>query len=236
MRYPRLALGALLVAAPLLSPAQTAPSAPDPAPTPRFYVGLGAYSSYYQRLGREYIGTSAENVRVPLQLTAGYQLRPRLAVQVGVAYSGISQNYASAYYVYYSPNNPASYAEASGTYTNRRASVSALARYTLTRNLAHRLQFDALGGLSLEHSSSRSKGIRSDSLQNTFTTAPYDYRSSFNNLVLSVGAGVRYRIAPRFELTYDLLLNGGVWSDQSYLYKGLSTSNALGLRYRFGAR
>ncbi|MDO7853802.1 outer membrane beta-barrel protein [Hymenobacter convexus] len=234
MLSSRLALGALLLAAPVLGHAQTSP-ATDATAAPRFYVGLGAYSSYYQRFGREYLGTGAQ-VRVPVQLTAGYQLRPRLAVQLGVAYSGISQDYATAYYVYYTMNAPAGYTESKGAYTSRRTSVSALARYTLTRNLSHRLQFDALGGLTLERSSSHSKGIRSDSVQNTFVTAPYDYRYAQNNLVLSLGAGVCYRIAPRFDLTYDLLLNGGVWSDQSYLYKGLSFSNALGLRYRFGQR
>ncbi|MDQ2794220.1 MAG: hypothetical protein M3Y12_09455, partial [Bacteroidota bacterium] len=90
MRFSFLALSGLLAAAAFPARAQTAPAAPAALPglaAPRFFVGLAAYSSYYQPLG----GLSLANrssVRVPLQLVAGYQLRPRLAVQVGVAYSG----------------------------------------------------------------------------------------------------------------------------------------------------
>ena len=54
MRFLSFALGGLLAAVTLPARAQTsadAPAAPLPG-TARYYVGLGAYSSYYQQLGR----------------------------------------------------------------------------------------------------------------------------------------------------------------------------------------
>jgi hypothetical protein len=88
MRFLPVAFGGLLLAASLPALAQTTPDA-----APRFYVGLGAYSSYYQALGG-LSQASRSSVRLPLQFVAGYQLRPRLAVQVGVAYSGTTNDYA----------------------------------------------------------------------------------------------------------------------------------------------
>ena len=83
MPQPRLVCYAVLLSAPLLGRAQTAPvvpSSPDPAPAPvyRFYVGLGAYTSRHERLGTRFDGGFAW----PVQLTLGYQLRPRLALQL----------------------------------------------------------------------------------------------------------------------------------------------------------
>ncbi|MFC7668269.1 hypothetical protein ACFQT0_13440 [Hymenobacter humi] len=192
MRFFPFALGTLLLAAPHLSLAQTT----DPAPAPRFFVGLGAYSSYYQKLGNQRFLNSG--LQVPVQLTAGYQWRPRLAVQVGVAYSGMSNRYSNSGYYYTGPNS-LNYYEAAGRYTGRSASVSALARYTLTRNPAHRMQFDALGGLTLERRTSSSRGTRSDSVQSSFVTTPYNYNFSQNTVLLTLGMGTRYRITPRFE-------------------------------------
>jgi len=82
MNFPVLILSSLLATAPLFSCAQAAAE----AASPRYQVGLTAYSSAYQPLG----GSAYRGIHVPVQVVAGYQLRPRLAVQLGVAYSSIS--------------------------------------------------------------------------------------------------------------------------------------------------
>ena len=235
MRFPAFALGGLLAAA-LPAHAQTTPAKTPALPgtaAPRFFVGLGAYSSYYQPLG----GLSQANrssVRVPLQLVAGYQLRPRLAVQVGVAYSGTTGNYATVGRAY-DPANPTrgTYFDYRATNTQRSVAVSALARYTLTRNPAHRVQFDALGGFTLEHANSFLRGTQADSLGGALVVRPFSYRSSRGTLLLTAGLGTRLRLRPRFELFYDFTLNKAL-SRPGYLPGSLTGSSSLGLRYRFG--
>ena len=225
MRFLALALGGLLLAAALPARAQTSDETPA---VPRFYVGLGAYSSFYQQLGGQY----NRAVQVPVQLTAGYQLRPRLAVQVGLAYSGSSAHYAFAGRVY---NSPDGYVDYDQTFTFRHASVSALARYTLTRKPAHRVQFDALGGVALENSRSFSRGTQADSLGGTRNVTNFSNRSSRNVLLLTAGIGTRFRLSSRFELFYDFTLNKALTGPAPYpAPMGLTGSNALGLRYRFG--
>ncbi|MCI1189230.1 outer membrane beta-barrel protein [Hymenobacter sp. DH14] len=227
MRLPSLALGGLLLAAALPAHAQTAPAAA------RYYVGLAAYSSYFQPLG-DLSQANRNEVRVPLQLVAGYQLRPRLAVQVGVAYSGTTASYATAGRAY-SPANPTqgTYFDYNATDTQRRVTLSVLARYTLTRNAAHRVQFDALGGFTLEHGRTFLRGTQADSVGGAFVVSPFSYHASRTNLLLTAGLGTRLRLSPRFTLFYDFTLNKNL-NMPGYLPGSLTSSSALGLRYRFG--
>ncbi|GAA4053688.1 hypothetical protein GCM10022409_45830 [Hymenobacter glaciei] len=227
MRALSLALGGLLLGAALPALAQTTP-AEKPA-TPRYYVGLGAYSSYYNKFGRPY-GTTG--FPVPVQLTVGYQLSPRLAVQVGVAYSGHSYTYnnsnqqSSPSYVPYSIE---------GKNTQRLTSVTVLARYGLTQQAAHRLQFDALGGFGLEHSSYRGRGTQTDGFSGTLQTSTYDYTTVRNTLLLTAGLGASYRLSPCFELTSDFTVNRALNNiDPVYTGPALTGAAAVGLRYRFG--
>ena len=67
MRFLSFALGGLLLST--VRPALAQTSAATPA-TPRYYVGLSAYTSYYQQIGNRRTGTTG--FAVPLQLTAGY--------------------------------------------------------------------------------------------------------------------------------------------------------------------
>ena len=233
MRFLAFPLGGLLLAAAFTARAQTSAEAPAlPGTTaPRFYVGLGAYSSYYQPLGDQYNGS----VRVPVQLVAGYQLRPRLAVQVGLAYSGITTRYAFAGRMYGS--GPVGYIDYSATNTQRSASASVLARYTLTRNPAHRVQFDALGGFALEYGRNFLRGTQADSLSGTRNVTDFSNRASRTTLLLTAGLGTRVRLSPRFELFYDFTLNKALTGPAPYPAPvGLTGSSTLGLRYRFGRR
>ena len=97
MRYPHVFLSGLLLGAALPGRAQTT----ETPPTRRFYVGLGAYSSLYQSVGYQALSSqSRTGFRVPMQFTAGYQLRPRLAVQVGLVYTNNTYNYDYAGRIY----------------------------------------------------------------------------------------------------------------------------------------
>jgi hypothetical protein len=95
------------------------------------------------------------------------------------------------------------------------------------------VQFDALGGFTLEHGSSYERGTRADSVGAMLVSTPFSVRSSRNNLLLTAGLGTRVRLSPRFELFYDFTLNKNL-NRAGYLPGTLTGSSALGLRYRFG--
>jgi hypothetical protein len=230
MRVLPFALGGLLLTAALPTFAQTTPTTPA---APRYYVGVAAYSSYFQEFGKQPYANAG--FRAPVQLTAGFQVRPRIALQLGVAYSGATYSYDFTGYSYSDPSVRPVYFHNQGRQTVRTTSVSLLSRYTLTRNPAHRLQFDALAGISLEHGSGYHRGSQTDSLGGTLNTNNFSSRGSQNLLVLNFGLGTRYRLTPRFELNFDLMANS-VLPGSSYRIQGLTSTAALGLRYRFGKR
>lgn len=237
MRFLSIALGGLLLGAAFPALAQTSAEAPA---APRYYVGLGAYSSFYQQIGSRRTGTTG--FAVPLQLTAGYQLSPRVAVQVAVAYSGhtYDQNY-SFYNLSTSPPYPVTSGyEAAGKSTDRYTSASALVRYTLTHDPTKRLQFDALGGFGLEHAQSHGHGTQSTTSQGTVQTSDYDITYSHNTLLFTAGVGIRYRLSSRFELTSDLTVNKALNNKNNVFGNAVNGTNvltgaqSLGVRYRFG--
>ncbi|MBF9221059.1 outer membrane beta-barrel protein [Hymenobacter ruricola] len=224
----RLALGGLLLAAPSLSHAQTA----EPAQTTasRCYVGLAAYHSNFQNLASWRSGDSG--FRVPVQLSGGYQLRPRLALELGVAYSVRTTRYAYDSYYFNTSGVAPAYYQYSNTTTGRTTSVTALARYGLTRQPAHRFQAQALGGLTWVHRSFYSRGFEGDNLSGTLQSVPFETRGTMNDLLLTAGVGLGYRLSPRFALNLDLTTNYDLRrSDTFDQYTG---SAALGVRYRLG--
>ncbi|MCC3151982.1 outer membrane beta-barrel protein [Hymenobacter sp. BT770] len=218
MPTSRFAFCGLLLSVSLMGRAQNADLEPKPAY--RLYGDLAAYSSYFLPLGNH----SGTGFGLPLQATLGYQLRPRLAVQVGVAYRAASGNSEGT--ILYNGSSRA-YAN---DYRNTNLSVSVLGRYTLTRNPAHRLQFDVLGGMTLERHTFRGTGFYPDYDQPT-GSVEFDRSSSNNRYLLTAGASVRYQLSPRFELLYTSTVNTDIRSFQQ-----LTTSSALGLRYHFGRR
>ncbi|MDO7884034.1 outer membrane beta-barrel protein [Hymenobacter cheonanensis] len=216
------ALAALLLGAPLATLAQAA----DPVPAHRFYGGLAIYDGSNQSVRGFYRG---ERLNIPVQATLGYQLRPRLALQVGLAYSGGKSDYADTYNYVDSNLIPITYSTSS-TSLRRATSASLLARYTLTRRASHRFQVDAVGGLSFDHSFYRITGTDTYASQGTIEVRPYEYSGAYNSLLVSLGPGFRYRFGPRLEAVCDILF----YTPLTGSYHALNTSLALGLRYRFG--
>lgn len=226
MHISRLALSSLLLGSSLASYAQ----ATAPAITSKFYVGLGVYSGPYQYLGRTNLRDN--KYRVPVQATLGYQLRHRLAVQLGLVYSGYESK--SAYdYTYTDTNNYRVNHNSNYTATVRTVNTSLLMRYTLTRQPAHHFQVDLVGGLLLihqrVHSTSTDFYSYIDYPQGPTTTVENDDYYTYNELNVSLGPSFRYRFGQRLEAVGDILFNVPITGS----YRHLDSSLALGLRYRF---
>jgi hypothetical protein len=226
MPFYILTLSGLLATVPLLSLAQ----APAEAASPRYYVGLGAYSSAYQPLG----GSAYHGTRMPFQVVVGYQVQPRLAMQLGVAYSGVSASYTNDGRYVPAPGSAGVYYNYTTQATEHNTSVALLARYTLTRQLAHRLQVDLLGGITLEASHYTSQTTNTDSAR-VPVTSYQDYRGTIWASLLTAGPSMRYRFGPHLEALLDFTLNYEVNRNRPYS-STLTGATALGLRYRFGRR
>lgn len=219
MRLLRLALASSLLGLPFSTLAQS-----TAAPAPRFYGGVGLYSSNYNVLGGHY----GDGNTVPVQAMLGYQLRPRLAVQASFAYSTYSGARAGSALDFYS----GMYYPYASEYRNQFTTISVLGRYTLTRQPTHRrFQFDALAGFTREHYSYDGNGsyFYSASPGQPATAASYDGHSSNSVYLLSIGADARCRLSQHFELVYEELINADLDAPR---YPHFSA--ALGLRYRFG--
>jgi hypothetical protein len=164
----------------------------------------------------------------------GYQWHPRLAVQFGFAYSGnrSAYTYSTSYSSYY-PAPPNTSIDIAGTYTERSTTTSLLARYTLTRKLAHRFQADALGGIKFEYSRYHDAGTTTTHDQATPVVTAFDYPNTYNRTLLSLGASLRYRVVSRLEAVYDFTFDQPISRNSPYSRR-LEATMALGLRYHFG--
>ncbi|SET13346.1 outer membrane beta-barrel protein [Hymenobacter actinosclerus] len=208
-----------ICAAALLMPLLGSAQSSEPAGS-RYYIGLAAYTNWYQRLSREQDGSRWP----PLALTLGYQLRPRWAVQLSAAYSSSPGSYAGV------ARNPdgSPIGNYRNHYRNSALSMTALGRYTITRTLSNRLQLDALGGFSVDRQAYQAKGYNPDYLTPAQTT-PFDLSSHNYNYALSVGPSLRYRISSGLEAVGEGTVNMDLRAPRM-----ITTSASLGLRYRFG--
>jgi len=226
MKLSRVVVSGFLLASSFAVHAQAA----EPAPIPRFYGGLGLYTSSHHNLS-----SWGDGARIPVQAVVGYQWRPRLAVQLGVAYSGNRSDYAySTSYSSSYPSPPNTLTDVAGTYTERSTTISLLARYTLTRKLTHRFQADALGGIKVEYSRYRDAGTYTTHDQATPAVTPFEYPATYSSTLLSLGISLRYRVVSQLETMYDLTFDQPVSNGGSRYGLRPSASMALGVRYRFG--
>lgn len=227
MVFSKIILSSLLLGLPLVSFAQDE----QPAPAPKFYMGLSAYSGPYQRFGST--NTNGTNINIPVQATFGYQLRPRLAMQLGLIYSGYKRGYQYDYNYTDTNTNQLNFST-NYTYTLRTFDTSLLLRYTLTRKAAHRFQADLVGGLRLTHQRGHQIGRNiysyANPSQGPSTIVEYDNLYSANVLSVDLGPGFRYRFGQRLEAVGDILFGLPITGN----YHNLDSSLALGLRYRFG--
>ena len=225
MFSPLLLFPGLLALLPALGHAQAA----EPL-VPRYYVGLALYNSPYQPLS----GGGYRTTTIPFQITAGYQLRPRLAGQLGVAYNSSSSSYFGISR-YFTAGGPARgiYFDYSSEGRERNTSVALLARYTLSRRAAHRLQVDMLGGVTTEISHYAFSRVYSDSSQVPVTNR-YEDQGTDWSLLLTAGPSVRCRLGRHLEALLDFTLSYDLNRDHHRNTSEVTGATALGLRYRFG--
>ena len=202
--------------------AQTVPSGPA---YPRYFVGtscmLGNYEAIYPRI-RSY----DEGVLSPC-LTLGYQLAPRVAVQLSLERSSDQlsidsflplPNGQSTRFQHYQENH-------------QHFAVPLLLRLTGTRQLNHRLQFDALAGFTIIHSSYSRVFEGFNEQQQSISYSELAERTT--NVALSIGGGIRYRFDRHLEAVGDANLNRTISSASTSGFVNVYTT---GLRYRFGYR
>lgn len=202
--------------------AQTGPG----QPFPRLYAGanffVGQYTiTYPNRLG-EWLGV------YPYELNLGYQLRPGLAVQVGWAHlhehsetDRIDTNAAGkvTYRLF-------------GSGERDLTVVPTLLRYTVTRRLKHRVQFDVLGGLTFLRATFYGVGGYTDS---TLTVIPFSNARKATNVLLTIGPSIRFAFGRHVEAVADVVLNRSLVGGFSRPHS-LTPTFAFGLRYRFHYR
>jgi hypothetical protein len=196
---------------------------PSPPAAPHLYIGVGASALSYAPAS-----SYSKLTSLAPALTAGVQLRPQWAVQVGAALSW--RRYADTQSYARSPGQPPTVY----TYDNHLTylTIPLLARYSWA-TLAARFHLDALAGLTLLHVSQHFTSTSTE-----FGQAPYqvDEQSSFTRGSLSLGPAVRYALASQVELTGDALVNVAV-GESYYQFKDRFFFNLLaGVRYTFGPR
>ena len=241
-----LRVGLLLDAAPPLPPLPLRLSAAEDATLrPRYYLGaqLGSYNylvrfdafdPYAARPGGipafsqgDGVGSYGVEVKNPY-VYAGYQLRPRLALQLG--YQGQEGGFLSEGY------------ELNGTQktllseSRKRAQTLTfplLLRYALTRQYLQRVQFDVVGGVALSYARVqyyRATYTRSGQVTDQFS---FDRRTTDEHAIGGLGVGYGFGRRRKLQATVEYV----VIQNLSASFKGLGSAQvggSLGLRYRFG--
>ncbi|MEJ7659755.1 MAG: hypothetical protein WKG07_09075 [Hymenobacter sp.] len=239
-----LRVGLLLGAAPPRPPLPLRLSAAEDATLrPRYYVGaqLGSYNypvrfpdfnpyaalpggspSFFQEPG---VGSYSIEVKNPY-VYAGYQLRPRLALQLG--YQGQAGTGHSGSYSLVGTQKIPSYA--SETY-QQTLTFPVLLRRTLTRQYQQRLQFDVVGGVALSYA--RVRFSRTD-YNNGQVTKQFALARQTTDVHAIGGLGIGYGFGRRRKLQataeYVFIQN----LQNSFTgFNSVEAGGSLGLRYRF---
>jgi hypothetical protein len=212
-----LLLVASLASLPLISAAQTA------SESPRFYVGLGA--SLLTDRGFRSTAYSNDPVFGGPALTFGAQLTPQLALQIGASYARRNTTSSYVYPDYNGLTNSNTTDSRGHVYT-----LPVLLRYTFT-TAPSRLHIDALGGLTVLHSTTHYSYTSVISGRPDYSYSD-DYSSTKANVTL--GPSIRYSLLPKLEVTAAPLVNMGL-GDTYYKFRDRLFWNFLiGVNYSFG--
>ena len=217
--------------------ARPAPVDEDEALRPRAYMGIQLLGVYAYRVryaqsnpyrGSQTVfpglgyGVYTQELNTPF-FYAGYSLRPRLAVEVGVQKQ--RDNYSFSFTSFQNTISK-------GAVQQRDLVLPVRVRYTITRSFLQRIQFDAVGGVVPHWSSVRyqEQEFLNDDLVNEYGFS----RRSFNLHAsggLSMGYGIGRR--RRIQLTLDYVIT----KDLQTGFRGsnaMPSGGGLGVRYRFG--
>jgi len=199
-----LAVSLLAGVMPLTSAAQS---------VPHFYVGAGA--SVFSN--RPFSAGKYPRVFGP-SITAGLELNPRLAVQLGASYHGKTESLLS-----YS----SSAGQGGDTYHSYYVVMPVLLRYTFTSPNSP-WHFDGLAGATLVHVAGNY----------TVTTNgnQVEFKSSDTRANLTVGPALRYAFLPNVEFTANALMSAIVGNSYGTFSDRLFLNVLVGAQYSFGKR
>jgi len=228
----QLSLGLLLASASILpSYGQT-----TPAPTPgRFYVGASFLRSEY--IVATHFRTDVRSVR-PWQVQVGYQVLPRLAVQVGYSARFSETKRAFGSYGYDPVTGEPDYGSLQ---TTRRLQVlPVLVRYTALREQHTGLQLDIVAGGSLLFAKDDLNFRREEGGQ---VVKEINDRDPTTQRYATAGLGLRYPLGKHFEGVLDWTYSYNERSLPDEYRKelvgnkwGLTRAVGLGLNYRFNVQ
>lgn len=211
------------------APGGTQPAAAADSSQHRWTIGLQLTDQAYRL--RYTDGAGFQNFG-PLQLSVGYRWKPRWTVEVGTTYWRDNYHWTAV-----GTTISGEPVEEDNRSQAWKAAVPVRVRYTLTRQPAHRLQFDALGGVAVAFTRSTSEWVRTES---GVETSRYQGTSTGYGVSASLGVGGRLGLGKsrRLEIAGELLLNQNLQSannQRSLDYRPVFSplgSWGLGLRYR----
>lgn len=171
----------------------------------------------------------------PYQLTVGRYLTPRWAVQVGYsAYHFLLESMAEGTNEKGQPLSRHLYAE------DWVKAIPVLVRRRLTRNAAHRMQFEGLAGVTLVRYRDKVEVVNTENGAVVFHSSS---NNSATNAYLTLGPTATYRLGRHFEAYFDFLLTKNlhaidrtISTQQLNSILGFQHGWNLGLRYEFDVK
>ena len=167
-------------------------------------------------------GSYDQFIAVPY-VYAGYYLRPRLALQVGLQKQELK----------YGASTPDLQGVRIDSLTRKRdLAIPVLLRYGLTRSFLQRMQFDVIGGLVPEWSSVR---FQQQTVINDQVADQYGFRRRTFGLHASLGLNLGYGFGRRrrIQATIEWVATKDLRRELQN-FESLQWGSSLGLRYRFG--
>ncbi|WP_218779807.1 outer membrane beta-barrel protein [Hymenobacter crusticola] len=205
-------------------------SSAQQTPIPRFYGGVQAFVSsfpiFYPGATNSYLTYSG-----PVELLAGYRFAPRWAMQVG--WIGTRKVYHDGNH-YVDPTTGGDVVNMSRE-DRRNTAIPVLMRYSLTRKMAHRVQFDVLAGVTLVHASYERRATRLVDEQLVFDDRKVNKAT---NIALCIGPSIRYSLGSHLGLIahygHNGTLNPRHKAGSPILATGFANTFTGGIHYRFG--
>ena len=209
--------------------------------TAGFLVGILPLASHAQTTSGFYVGAGANLItNVPFNLgtaprlvgpslTAGWHFTPALALQASVAYQWEGDSYSYSY-LHTSPTGSLIPYTYSGQEKVKYFTIPVLLRYTFAPS-AKRLHFDALGGVTLLHTTLNSTYASTDPTANV---SPDHYSAGKTRTHLTLGPAVRYAVSPHIELTANGLASAALGDSYNHFSDRVFLNVLVGAQYSFG--
>lgn len=211
---------------------QPAPALPTDSSrhTHRAYVGIGANLGRY--VDARYGGDIGKNPQLSPSLTAGIQLRPSFALEVGVLTTTAKRSSSSAYFDYSPDRTTYTVSYEDGSTFRRYYILPVLARFTIAEGEDTKLDF--LTGATIFYAREQAEITRYNDMR--VVTEHLTSSKSVTSGRFVFGVGLRLKLTPNLELAHELRANPrliiGFHSGSQVM---LPLNLDVGVRYHFGA-